>query len=89
MNKNLYINDDDDEFSFNNITSIIKYIKNHFISFLLLLVVLFIIFIVDHISNINSIIFSFPSPVIGLTDNKNKSIMKTKIKIPKKKFIKK
>lgn len=77
MNKE--INDNNEEFSLWDIHSIILYIKDHIISFLLLLLVIVIIYIVDHISNINSIIFSFPSPVVGLPTQSN-----TKIKIPKK-----
>ena len=56
--------------------------KDNFIKFLLLLSVPVIIYIVDHISNINAIIFSFPSPVIGLP-------VQNKIKIPKKRLPKK
>jgi hypothetical protein len=76
MNKE--INSIDEEFSIWDIF----YTKDNFIKFLLLLSVPVIIYIVDHISNINSIIFSFPSPVIGLP-------VQNKIKIPKKRLPKK
>lgn len=74
----------DKEFSMDEDFSIwdILNTKDNFIKFLLLLSVPVIIYIVDHISNINAIIFSFPSPVIGLP-------VQNKIKIPKKRLPKK
>jgi hypothetical protein len=82
MNKE--INSMDKEFSMDEDFSIwdILNTKDNFIKFLLLLLVPVIIYIVDHISNINAIIFSFPSPVIGLP-------VQNKIKIPKKRLPKK
>jgi hypothetical protein len=82
MNKE--INSMDKEFSMDEEFSIwdILNTKDNFIKFLLLLLVPVIIYIVDHISNINAIIFSFPSPVIGLP-------VQNKIKIPKKRLPKK
>jgi hypothetical protein len=82
MNKE--INSMDKEFSMDEDFSIwdILNTKDNFIKFLLLLSVPVIIYIVDHISNINAIIFSFPSPVIGLP-------VQNKIKIPKKRLPKK
>ena len=68
----------DEEFSIWDIF----YTKDNFIKFLLLLSVPVIIYIVDHISNINAIIFSFPSSVIGLP-------VQNKIKTPKKRLPKK
>ena len=72
------INSMDEDFSIWDILNT----KDNFIKFLLLLSVPVIIYIVDHISNINAIIFSFPSPVIGLP-------VQNKIKIPKKRLPKK
>ena len=82
MNKE--INSMDKDFSMDEDFSIwdILNTKDNFIKFLLLLSVPVIIYIVDHISNINAIIFSFPSPVIGLP-------VQNKIKIPKKRLPKK
>jgi hypothetical protein len=84
MNREIYY--DNEEFSLWNINSIILYIKDHIISFFLLLLVLVIIYIVDHISNINTIIFSFPSPVTSLPVHNNMSQIQTRIKIPKKRL---
>ena len=63
--------EDYEDFSFDNINSIINYIKNNYIKFLLLLFAFFIIFAVDYISYINTIIFSLPyampsSSMIGI-----------------------
>ena len=83
MNKE--INDYIEEISLWNIHSIFIYIKEHIVSFLLLLLVIIIIYIVDHISNINAIIFTLPSPVIGLPNhNKSQIQMHNKLKISKK-----
>jgi hypothetical protein len=60
-----------EEFTFWNT---LNYIKDNYVQFLLLLLVFIIIYIVDHISNINAMIFTMPSPIIGvknLQHNKN------------------
>ena len=57
--------EDYEDVSFDNISSIINYIKNNYIKFILLLCVFFIIVIVDHISYINTIIFSLPYAMPG------------------------
>jgi hypothetical protein len=60
-------NSDYEDFSFQNINSIIHYVKNNLFQFILLILVFVIIFVVDYISNINTIIFAIPSPIPGLT----------------------
>lgn len=71
-----------DVLSFNNITSIILYIKNNYIQFLLLLLVIFIIVLVDHISNINMLL-GIQSSFINIP-NQNFNNKKPKIKKIKK-----
>jgi hypothetical protein len=41
----------------------INYVIENYIQFLMLLSVFVIIYVIDHISNINSMIFSMPSPI--------------------------
>ena len=60
-------NSDYEDFSFQNINSIIHYIKNNWFQFLLLILVFIIIFVVDYISNINAMIFAIPSAIPGLS----------------------
>lgn len=57
----------DDDLSIWNMNSILAYIKDNFIQILMLLSVFLIIYGVDYISNLNSMIFSMPSAIPGLT----------------------
>jgi hypothetical protein len=74
-----------EDVSFDNISSIINYIKNNYIKFLLLLLSFFIIVVVDHISHLNAIIFSLPYVISGvqsqhvpIQNNQNKKRKTTK-----------
>jgi len=63
---------------------IFTYIKDHFIQILMFLGVFIIIYAVDYISNINSAIFSMPSPILGLNQRQLLSIPSKKRKVSKK-----
>jgi hypothetical protein len=63
-----------EELSIWNINSITYFIKNNVFQILLLILVFVIIYVVDYISNINSMIFSMPSPITGLSSSKIKKI---------------
>jgi uncharacterized membrane protein YqjE len=81
---NEVVNEIEEEFDINNIYSILKYIKTHYVKFLLLLLVVLIIAIVDYITSINSMLFTMPSPIIGLPSNVPNT-QKEKVKNRKKK----
>jgi hypothetical protein len=75
---------DDEDFSIYDFYSIIRYIKNNYIQFFMLFLVFIIIYIVDHISNINTMIFSMPSPIPGMTVQNTQTKILERIKLPKK-----
>jgi hypothetical protein len=75
--------EDYEDVSFDNIYSIINYIKNNYIKFLLLIFVFFIIVVVDHISYINTMILSLPYAMPGSPIQMSKKQFK-KVKISKK-----
>ncbi len=61
--------------------SLFEYIRENFIGLLLLILAFFIIYLVDYISRINSLIFSIPSPIPGVTNSINiQPISKRKFK---------
>jgi hypothetical protein len=68
--------------SFWDITSVIKYISEHLVSFILFILVFIIIYIIDHISNINAIVYGSPSIIPGLSNHNSQS--KHQIKLLKK-----
>ena len=74
--------EDYEDVSFDNISSVINYIKNNYIKFLLLLFAFFIIVVVDHITYINTIIFSLPYAMPGSMP----SVMQQPIQVPNKQF---
>jgi hypothetical protein len=77
-------NIDNEELSFNNIDSVINFIKNNWVQLLLLILVFIIIYVVDYISNINAIIFAIPSPIPSIQhvkENINKIKKGKKIKV--------
>jgi hypothetical protein len=84
MDKELINKNNEEDFSLWNIHSVFLHIKDNIIPFSLLLLVPIIIYIVDYISNLNNIIFSFPSPIINKLNPNRKVIIPSKIKIPKK-----
>jgi hypothetical protein len=49
-----------------DITTIITYIRNHYIQLFLLLIVFIIVYIIDHITNINAMIYGSPQIIPGL-----------------------
>ena len=67
-----------EDFSFQNINSIINYIKNNWLQLLLLILVFIIIYVVDHISNINAVIFAIPSPIPGFSASPISAITQAK-----------
>lgn len=69
-------NNDNEDLSIYNINSIIHFIKTNIIQILLLILVFVIIYTVDYISNINAMIFTMQSPIIGLTSLQPKSQLK-------------
>lgn len=64
-----------EEFTFWNA---LNYIKDNYVQFLLLLLVFTIIYIVDHISNINAMIITMPSPIIGVKNLQPTNIFKNR-----------
>ena len=69
-----------EEYSFADISSILNFVKNHYVQIFMLLLVFIIIFIVDHISNINAVIFGIPSPILMSQPSQNiNNVKKTKI----------
>ena len=69
--------EDYEDVSFDNLSSIINYIKNNYTKFILLICVFIIIVVVDHISYINTIIFSLPyampGTMIGIPNHPNQN----------------
>jgi hypothetical protein len=80
--------DDDDDFSFSNIKSIINYIITNYHKFILLLLVGVIIYFVDYITHINAFIYGSQQVVPGLTSLATPT-PPNKIKIPKQKGLSK
>lgn len=86
-----YINDDENNFSGDifkwDIYTILSYIKVHYVQFLLLILVFIIIYIVDYITNLNAAIFTFPSPIPGVSSTASKpmNLIKNKSKSKSKK----
>ena len=60
-----------------NITSILNYVKNHFLKFILLIIAVLIVFIIEYITNINMKIYSMPSAIIGVNSNNKTVIIKS------------
>ena len=56
-----------EDFNIYDINSILGFIKENCLQIFLLILVFIIIYVVDYISNINTMIFSMPSPVIGVS----------------------
>lgn len=76
MNDSYYVD-------FNNVTSIINYVINHYEKFLLLLIVFLLIWSIDYITNINTLLYgASPIPFLpsSATNNQTPSIKKTKKK---------
>ena len=61
--------------------NIIEHVKENLLGFILLLFAFFIIYFVDYINRLNSMMYSNPSPIPGLT-----SIVNSSQQIAKKKF---
>ena len=74
-----------DDFSFSDVNSIINYIINNYHKFLLLITVFLIIYFVDYISNINAFIYNRET-IPGLASLKTPTPpINRNIKIPKQK----
>ena len=58
------------------LNSIIEYIRENFIGLLLLISVVLIIYVVDHINYLNSIVFTTPSPIMGISNKIQNNIPK-------------
>ena len=77
-------NNYDDEFSFNNIKHTIIYVINNYHKFLLLLLVAIIIYFVDYITYMNTLIYSSPQIIPGLSNLASSSYHQDKVKFVKK-----
>ena len=66
-----------------NISTLLNYIKNNYIQFILLICVFIIIYVVDYISNINAMIFTFPSIISTVSTKVSKNINSKREKKPK------
>jgi uncharacterized membrane protein YqjE len=58
------------------LNSIIEYIRENFIGLLLLVLVVLIIYVIDHVNYLNSVVFTTPSPIIGVSNSIQNNMQK-------------
>lgn len=75
--------DNNDDFSFSDVKSIINYVINNYYKFLLLIIVFLIIYFVDYLSNVNALLYNGQT-IQGLASLKTPTPpINTNIKMPK------